>query len=83
METEAGKIPVSGRIDLLFEWEGVMYVVDFKTDRVREPERYFPQLAVYSRAVSDIFGKPVRAWLFYLRGAHTVEVTEQAAESGE
>jgi ATP-dependent helicase/nuclease subunit A len=83
MEAGAGKIPVSGRIDLLFEWEGAMHVVDFKTDRVREPERYLPQLAVYRRAVSDIFGKPVRAWLFYLRGAHAAEVTEQAAARGE
>jgi ATP-dependent helicase/nuclease subunit A len=76
-EAGTGKIPVTGRIDLLFEWEGSMYVVDFKTDRVREPERYFMQLAVYSRAVSDIFEKPAGAWLFYLRDSNAVEVTEQ------
>jgi ATP-dependent helicase/nuclease subunit A len=75
-ETTAGKIPIVGTIDLLFESDGVMYVADFKTDRVEEPERHYVQLAVYSRAVSDIFGKPVRAWLFYLRGSNAVEVTE-------
>ncbi|MDR0376208.1 MAG: PD-(D/E)XK nuclease family protein, partial [Spirochaetaceae bacterium] len=75
-ETKAGKIPVTGRIDLLFESEGVMYVVDFKTDRIEEPERHRLQLAVYSRAVSDIFGKPVRAVIFYLRGGGAVDVTD-------
>jgi ATP-dependent helicase/nuclease subunit A len=77
METTTGKILVTGQIDFLFESEGVMHVVDFKTDRAVEPERHYVQLAVYSRAVSDIFGKPVRAWLFYLRGSKDVEVTEQ------
>jgi ATP-dependent helicase/nuclease subunit A len=77
IDTTAGKLPVIGKIDLLFESEGVMYIADFKTDRVEEPERHYLQLAVYSRAVSDIFGKPVRAWLFYLRGSKDIEVTDR------
>ncbi|MDR2246509.1 MAG: UvrD-helicase domain-containing protein [Treponema sp.] len=76
-ETGTGKIPIIGKIDLLFESEGVMHVADFKTDRIEDPKRHYLQLAVYSRAVSDIFGKPVRAWLFYLRGGKDVEITRQ------
>ncbi|MDR1250725.1 MAG: UvrD-helicase domain-containing protein [Treponema sp.] len=76
-DTRTGKIPVSGQIDLLFESDGVMYITDFKTDRIEEPEHHLAQMAVYTRAVSDIFEKPVRTWLFYLRGSNAVEVTEQ------
>jgi ATP-dependent helicase/nuclease subunit A len=76
-ETGAEKIHITGQIDLLFEWEGIMHIVDFKTDRVEQPEQHYAQLAVYQRAVSDIFEKPVRSWLFYLRNSNTVEVTEK------
>jgi ATP-dependent helicase/nuclease subunit A len=79
-ETKTGKIPVFGKIDLLFESEGVMYVVDFKTDRVEEPERHLPQLAAYSRAVSDIFGKPVCAKLVYLRSCNVIDVTDEVQD---
>jgi ATP-dependent helicase/nuclease subunit A len=74
---EAGgvKIPVNGVIDLLFESEGIMQLVDFKTDRTEDPERHLAQLAVYHRAVSDIFGKPIRVWLYYLRSGKAVELT--------
>jgi ATP-dependent helicase/nuclease subunit A len=75
VETGSGKIPVNGVIDLLFESDQVMQVVDFKTDRTEDPERHLAQLAVYRRAVLDIFGKPVRAWLYYLRSGNAVELT--------
>jgi ATP-dependent helicase/nuclease subunit A len=69
------KIPVMGVIDLVFEAGGVMQVVDFKTDKTEEPERHLGQLALYCRAVSDIFGKAPRAWLYYLRSGRAVELT--------
>jgi ATP-dependent helicase/nuclease subunit A len=74
---EAGgkKIPVNGVIDLLFEDRGTMQVVDFKTDKIEEPDRHLGQMAVYCRAVSDIFGKPARAWIFFLRSGTAREVT--------
>jgi ATP-dependent helicase/nuclease subunit A len=68
-------ITISGKMDLLFEAEGCIYVVDFKTDRVEAPERHAAQLAVYARAAGDIFGMPVRVWLFYLRSGRAVELT--------
>jgi ATP-dependent helicase/nuclease subunit A len=81
-----GRTAITGQIDLLFEvsgqsgntvdeQEGVIYVVDFKTDRVEEPERHFAQLAVYQRAISDIFDKPVRPWLFYLRSGRAADLS--------
>jgi ATP-dependent helicase/nuclease subunit A len=83
LTVENKTIPVTGQIDLVFEWEEhpgdkngtIMYVVDFKTDHEIEPERHLGQLAVYARAVSDIFGKPVRSWLFYLRSRTARELT--------
>jgi ATP-dependent helicase/nuclease subunit A len=74
---EAGgkKIPVQGVIDLLFEHQGTMQVVDFKTDKTEDPDRHLGQLAVYCRAVSDLFGKPARAWIFYLRSGTAREIT--------
>jgi ATP-dependent helicase/nuclease subunit A len=69
------KVPLHGTIDLLFESEGTLWVVDFKTDKTEAPERHLAQLAVYSRAAADIFGKPVRAWVFFLRTGHARELT--------
>ncbi|MDR0689408.1 MAG: UvrD-helicase domain-containing protein [Spirochaetaceae bacterium] len=66
---------ITGRIDVLFEWDGAIQVVDFKTDRTEEADRHRGQLAVYARAAGDIFGKPVRAWLFFFRTGHEVELT--------
>jgi ATP-dependent helicase/nuclease subunit A len=68
-------VHISGRMDLLFESEGTVYVVDFKTDRIEDPRRHWTQLAVYQRAAEDLFQKPVRAWLFYLRGKNAVELS--------
>jgi ATP-dependent exoDNAse (exonuclease V) beta subunit len=68
-------LPISGQIDLLFESAGTMHVADFKTDRAEAPAEHLAQLAVYGRAVADIFGKPVRCWLFYLRSGRAVELT--------
>ncbi|MDR1948933.1 MAG: UvrD-helicase domain-containing protein [Spirochaetaceae bacterium] len=65
---------ITGQIDLLFEEGGTIHVVDFKTDRIEEPEHHLAQLAVYARAVGDIFKKPVRSWLFYLRSGRAVEL---------
>jgi ATP-dependent helicase/nuclease subunit A len=75
VETGGTRIPINGVIDLLFESEGAVWVVDFKTDKTEEPERHLAQLAVYSRAASDIFGKPVRAWIFFLRSGSARELT--------
>jgi ATP-dependent helicase/nuclease subunit A len=74
VKTPDRTVAVTGQIDLLFEEGGFLHVVDFKTDRIENPEDHYGQLAVYKRAGEDIFGKPVRAWLYYLRAGHAVEL---------
>ena len=63
---EGRKALVMGRIDLLFEEEDAVVVVDFKTDRRIQKEEHLAQLGIYAQAAGDIFGKPVRAYIFYL-----------------
>jgi ATP-dependent helicase/nuclease subunit A len=69
-------VAVTGQIDLLFEENGSMVIIDFKTDRTENPEAHYGQLAAYSRAVGDIFGKPVSVWLYYLRSGRQADATE-------
>ncbi|MCL2373994.1 MAG: UvrD-helicase domain-containing protein, partial [Treponema sp.] len=71
------KIAITGQIDLLFEERNEVVVVDFKTDKMENPEAHYGQLAAYHRAAGDIFCKPVSVWLFYLRSGKAVEVTER------
>ncbi|MDR2020916.1 MAG: PD-(D/E)XK nuclease family protein, partial [Treponema sp.] len=76
MVKAAGRdIPVTGQIDLIFETAGTVHVVDFKTGREGKPAEHYGQLAVYKRAAADIFGKPVRCWLFYLRSGRPEELS--------
>jgi ATP-dependent helicase/nuclease subunit A len=74
VKTRDRTVAVTGQIDLLFEEGEILHVVDFKTDRIENPGDHYGQLAVYKRAAEDIFGKPVRAWLYYLRSGHAVEL---------
>jgi ATP-dependent exoDNAse (exonuclease V) beta subunit len=79
--TAGGKtFTITGQIDLLFEWEGAIQVVDFKTDRIEDPDRHLGQLAVYAQAAGDIFGKPVQSWLFFFRTGTEVELTARIRE---
>jgi ATP-dependent exoDNAse (exonuclease V) beta subunit len=65
---------IDGVVDLVFEAEGQVFVVDFKTDRVEAPEAHRAQLAAYADAARDLWGMPCRAWLYYLRSGHAREV---------
>ncbi|OHD29947.1 MAG: hypothetical protein A2004_12025, partial [Spirochaetes bacterium GWC1_61_12] len=58
---------LTGAIDLLYGDASGLWLVDFKTDRVEEPEKHRFQLSVYRAAASAIFGRPCEASLFYLR----------------
>jgi ATP-dependent helicase/nuclease subunit A len=70
---------ISGTIDLLFEWENQVWVVDFKTDSAENPREHIPQMAFYYRAAGDLRGKPSRVWLYYLRTGHAVDTSGAAA----
>ena len=62
-------VMVQGIADCVFEEEGRMVIVDYKTDRVksREPlvEHYAPQLALYARALDQTLPLPVGETLLY------------------
>lgn len=58
---------VEGVIDLIVFGEKENLVVDYKTDRVKNPEAHRSQLTSYISAAEDIYGKPCRGALFYLR----------------
>jgi ATP-dependent helicase/nuclease subunit A len=67
-------VVVQGVADLAVVMAGEVWVVDFKTDSIEAAgvaERattYWPQLKVYSRALSKIHKKPVtEAWLHFFR----------------
>ncbi|MDR2479780.1 MAG: UvrD-helicase domain-containing protein [Treponema sp.] len=71
----------SGTIDLLFEDEDTIHVVDFKTDSKEDPSGHAVQMACYYRAAFDLFAEPSRKkcqiWLYYLRSGHAVEMTKK------
>ena len=62
------QIPVQGVIDCLFEEEGKVVVLDYKTDHRDEAwlkENYKPQLDLYMRAATAALGKPQGHKLIY------------------
>ena len=63
------KTVVIGRIDLVFIENGEAVIVDYKTDRIRDlrelPPRYAAQLSVYSEAVEQALGCPVKEKVLY------------------
>jgi len=68
------QLTVSGQIDLIFEFDGKVYVVDYKTDKSEDPEVHAEQMAVYRKAACDLYGKEIETWLFYLRSGNAVLV---------
>jgi ATP-dependent helicase/nuclease subunit A len=74
---------ISGTIDLLFEDEAAVYVVDFKTDGFENPAEHAAQMAFYYHAALELFGKPrkknCRILLYYLRTGHAVEASYSTA----
>jgi len=72
------QVLLQGVVDAFFETEDGLVVVDFKTDRVtldtaaKRAEEYRPQLEAYTRALSEITGKPVAQrllWFFSINQA--------------
>lgn len=74
-------ILMQGVVDCMFRTQEGYTVLDFKTDRIAaeeaaaRAERYRPQLAVYSRAIEEIFGgNVVRRCIFFFETGQTVTV---------
>ena len=69
--TTSANIIVQGAVDLCFEEDDGVVVLDFKTDRVDEEsiqavaEQYRPQVETYARALSRIYELPIKAKALY------------------
>jgi ATP-dependent helicase/nuclease subunit A len=61
-----GEHLVEGRVDLVFEEDGALVVVDYKSDAIREEQaidqagHHAPQLQLYGRGLAQAMGLPVR-----------------------
>lgn len=66
---EKENLVVQGIADCLFEEDGALVIVDYKTDRVKDPAAlaalYQKQLDIYSTALTQTLGKPVKETLLY------------------
>ncbi|MDR0630091.1 MAG: UvrD-helicase domain-containing protein [Treponema sp.] len=62
---------IDGTIDLLFETQETVYVVDFKTDREENPREHLPQMTWYYHAARALRKKPCETYLYYLRSGHS------------
>ncbi|MCR5829856.1 MAG: UvrD-helicase domain-containing protein [Lachnospiraceae bacterium] len=61
-------IPVQGVIDCLFEEDGKVFVLDYKTDRKNEQQlrdSYKSQLELYMKAATAALGKPAGEMIIY------------------
>lgn len=62
-------VVAQGIADCLFEEDGRLIIVDYKTDRLSDPnrlaERYRPQLLLYREALSRAFNMPICQCLLY------------------
>lgn len=56
---------INGQIDLLFEFEDHIVLLDFKTDNTKREESYSNQLAYYKEAIEDAKGKKVTDSIIY------------------
>lgn len=74
---------VRGIIDCLYEVNGELVLLDYKTDRVLEHrggleplvENYRFQLQLYAQAIKDILGRQVdHIWLYFFDGGHAVKL---------
>jgi ATP-dependent exoDNAse (exonuclease V) beta subunit len=69
-------IVLRGQIDLWYEQDGELVVVDYKTDREETPENHAFQMRIYALALERYLGRlPDRAVLFYLRSGRAIEVS--------
>ena len=63
------QVLLQGIADCVFEENGRLVIVDYKTDRVKTPEelakRYRAQLALYAEALSVVLERPVAERLLY------------------
>lgn len=77
--TEYENQTISGQIDLMFQTNDCVYIIDYKTDEIEVPENHKTQLSIYKKAAADLVsarGKhfAVKAYIFYLKSGNFFEV---------
>ncbi|MCW6678664.1 UvrD-helicase domain-containing protein [Anaerococcus sp. NML200574] len=65
---------VNGQIDLIFEKEDEIILIDFKTDRIKREEAYKKQLEIYKKALEEALGKKVSMGLIYWYNSGEISV---------
>lgn len=76
-DVSADSVLVRGQIDLLLVRSDEVVVLDFKTDHICRPEEYAAQMAVYRRAAAELYGKPSRSILIYVRTGQLCEINTE------
>jgi ATP-dependent exoDNAse (exonuclease V) beta subunit len=71
-QDEGGPLYISGQVDLAFESEDRVYLVDFKTDRSYRPGEHESQLGLYALAMAELTDKQISACLFLLRSGESI-----------
>ena len=56
---------VNGQIDLIFEMDDKVILIDFKTDRTKRESLYYKQIQIYRQAIEKSLGKKVETSLIY------------------
>ncbi|MBP1581540.1 MAG: PD-(D/E)XK nuclease family protein, partial [Oscillospiraceae bacterium] len=67
-EIGSHRVTVQGIADLIFEEDGAIILVDYKTDHLSEEElvaKYRPQLELYRSILSRLLDKPVKETLIF------------------
>ncbi|MCL2444384.1 MAG: UvrD-helicase domain-containing protein, partial [Treponema sp.] len=75
---EENEIFINGIIDLFFEDNNTIHIIDFKTDSIESPNEHLPQMSCYYQAISSLYKKQCRIWLYYLRTGNAVEMTSNS-----
>ncbi len=75
---------MEGVIDLIYEKNGLLYLADYKTDRVarkelnQAAERYRQQAEIYTQAVQQSLRRNVAAFkIIFLRSGEAIEITTE------
>ena len=76
-EDEQGPLYISGQIDLAFEVQDRLYLVDFKTDRHYRAGEHECQLALYRLALAEQTEREIHTFLFLLRSGQAIRCHRQ------
>jgi ATP-dependent exoDNAse (exonuclease V) beta subunit len=75
---------MEGVIDLIYERNGLLYLADYKTDRVRRNElsqvarRYHQQAEIYTQGVQLSLRREVAAFkIIFLRAGEAIEIVAE------